>query len=104
MGAAVGKCAPETPGCGIPYIYYKATRRTSCSWINSRRPPGRSRFLPQAFASVTVFLDFAHRPGATLSATAAGGGGAGRASYLAEGAGLLTTLQHWWDASSGTPT
>lgn len=91
---------------GIPYIFYRATRRTLplqlAALTDAVREAYPKAFIAQPFASVSVFLEFLiHRAEEQKS-----GGDAApvvavidELPYLADvEPGLLTTLQHWWDA------
>ncbi|MCC6446572.1 MAG: hypothetical protein IT210_24350 [Armatimonadetes bacterium] len=96
---------------GVPYIFYRATRRALPLQLESLSEAVReaypAAFLPQPFGSVAVFLDF-------LSHLAAQREISGHQEpviavidelpYLADvDAGLLTVLQHWWDANKRRP-
>jgi AAA+ ATPase superfamily predicted ATPase len=87
---------------GWPYLFYRATRRTLPLQLealtDSAREAFPGAFLAQPFGSMAVFLDF-------LSHTAAPGSEPiiaviDELPYLADvDPGLLTSLQHWWDAN-----
>jgi uncharacterized protein len=96
---------------GIQHVYYRATRRTLplqlTALTEATRSAYPSAFLGQSFASVSVFLDFpAHlarerqdaddpEPVAVVL---------DELPYLADAdPGLLTVLQHWWDAHKRRP-
>jgi AAA+ ATPase superfamily predicted ATPase len=92
---------------GFRHIFYRATRRTLplqlAALTDATREAYPEVFLGQPFASVPIFLEFlAHLAGERQ--------GAGNAEpvavvvdelpYLADvDPGLLTTIQHWWDAN-----
>lgn len=92
-------------GSGIPYIFYRATRRTLRLQLDALTDATREAFpdafLPQPFASVAVFLEYlTHLSGLRADGSAALAVVIDELPYLADvEPGLLTTLQHWWDAS-----
>lgn len=89
------------------HIFYRATRRTLSLQLDTLTAMVREaypdEFIPQPFASFEVFLAFlAHlaeaRPAEPVVAIL------DELPYLADvDAGLLTTLQHWWDAHKRLP-
>jgi len=96
---------------GLPYIFYRATRRTlplqMGALTEAVREAHPEAFLGQPFASVSVFLEFLVHQAAEREAS-------GdlmpvvvvidELPYLADvDAGLLTALQHWWDANKRRP-
>jgi uncharacterized protein len=93
------------------HIYYRATRRTLplqlAALTEAARETYPTAFLGQPFASVAVFLDFL----AHLAQQRSTAGDAEPVTavidelpYLADvDPGLLTTLQHWWDANKRRP-
>jgi len=97
-------------GIGLPYVFYRATRRTLniqmealTAAVSESFPDA---FLPQPFGSFSVFLDFlAHR--ATEQERAGGPPMVvvvDELPYIADvEPGLLTVLQHWWDANKRRP-
>ncbi|MFN8512386.1 MAG: ATP-binding protein [Thermomicrobiales bacterium] len=86
----------------VRHIFYRATRRTLTLQLDSLTAMAREaypdEFIPQPFASFEIFLDFlAHlaevRPREPVVVIL------DELPYLADvDPGLLTTLQHWWDA------
>ncbi len=95
----------------FPYIFYRATRRTLplqlAALTGAAREAYPETFLGQPFASVPVFLDFLVHQAAEREAV---GNPVpvvvviDELPYLADvDAGLLTTLQHWWDANKRRP-
>lgn len=95
---------------GLPYVFYRATRRTLniqmealTSAVADAFPDA---FLSQPLASFSVFLDFlAHR---AAEKEKAGGPPVvvviDELPYIADvDPGLLTVLQHWWDANKRRP-
>ena len=92
------------------YIFFRATRRTLSlqmeALTNAAREAFPGAFVPQTFADVSIFLDFlAHQAGEEEKR-----GGPpvvaviDELPYLADvDAGLLTVLQHWWDANKRRP-
>ena len=96
---------------GQPFLYYRAVRRTLplqlASLTESFRAAFPGVFLPQPFASFSVFLD-------ALTYEAEGREKRGDPApvcvvidelpYLADvEPGLLTVLQHWWDDNKRRP-
>jgi AAA+ ATPase superfamily predicted ATPase len=96
---------------GVPHIFYRATRRTLPLQLSALTEAVREAypavFLGQPFANTSVFLDF-------LSHLAAEREAAGdlepvavvldELPYIADAdPGLLTALQHWWDANKRRP-
>lgn len=92
---------------GFRHIFYRATRRTLplqlAALTDATREAYPEVFLGQPFASVPIFLEFlAHLAGERQSA-----GNAEPVAvvvdelpYLVDvDPGLLTTIQHWWDAN-----
>lgn len=88
--------------CGQPYIFYRATRRTVTLQMEELTAAVREAFpdafLPQTFASFSVFLSFlthlAERQSGPVIAVV------DELPYLADAdPGLLTVVQHWWDAN-----
>jgi uncharacterized protein len=93
-----------------PYVFYRATRRTLSLQMEALTEAVREAFpeafIPQSFADVSVFLNFlAHRAGEQKKQN-------GKPviavidelPYLADvDPGLLTVLQHWWDANKRRP-
>jgi uncharacterized protein len=109
----VGKSAlleSALAGSGLPYVFYRATRRTlplqMAALTLAAREAYPQAFLAQPFADFSVFLDF-------LSYRAEEQEKAGEPAvvavidelpYLADvDPGLLTVLQHWWDANKRHP-
>src|SRR5438105_2002266 len=91
-----------------PYLFYRATRRTLPLQLEALTEAAREAypgaFLAQPFASTGVFLEFlahtAERVGAKERVVAV----IDELPYLAEvDPGLLTALQHWWDANKHRP-
>src|SRR5579871_2428759 len=97
-------------GNGGHYLFYRATRRTLPLQMQALTEATREAFphtfVPRTFADFSVFLDFlAHQAGEWDRR--------GRhpilivldeLPYLAEvDPGLLTVLQHWWDANKRRP-
>jgi AAA+ ATPase superfamily predicted ATPase len=92
---------------GTPCIFYRATRRTLPLQLEALTEAVREAypdaFLAQPFASLQVFLEFmAHqasqRPRGTVALVI------DELPYLADvEPGLLTLLQHWWDAHKRQP-
>jgi AAA+ ATPase superfamily predicted ATPase len=95
---------------GLPYVFFRATRRTLtiqmeelASIVADAFPDA---FLSQPFSSFSIFLEFlTHRASAQEKA-----GGppvvvvVDELSYIADvDPGLLTVLQHWWDANKRRP-
>ncbi|BDI28848.1 ATPase AAA [Capsulimonas corticalis] len=95
----------------LPSLYYRATRRTLALQLEALTDAAREAFpdafLGQSFESLTVFFDF-------LSHYAAQREDTGNQSpiavvidelpYLADvDPGLLTVIQHWWDANKRRP-
>jgi len=94
----------------IPYVFYRGTRRTLNIQMDALTGTVREAFpdafLPQSFAGFSVFLDF-------LSHRAAEQDKAGgppilvvidELPYIADvDPGVLTVLQHWWDANKRRP-
>jgi AAA+ ATPase superfamily predicted ATPase len=95
---------------GLPYIYFRATRRTLSIQLESLTADAREAFpdafLGQPFSSVSVFLEFlAHR---AAEAQRTGGPPVvvviDELPYMVDvDPGLLTELQHWWDANKRRP-
>lgn len=89
------------------HIFYRATRRTLTLQLDILTAMVREaypdEFIPQPFASFEIFLDFlthlaSARPTEPIVAIL------DELPYLAEvDPGLLTTLQHWWDAHKRLP-
>jgi AAA+ ATPase superfamily predicted ATPase len=96
---------------GIRHVYYRATRRTLplqlAALTDATREAYPGTFLGQAFASVSVFLDFlAHLAGERQAANDPEPVAVvlDELPYLADvEPGLLTVLQHWWDANKRRP-
>ena len=96
---------------GREHIYYRATRRTLPIQLENLTDAAREAFpnalLQQSFGSTTNFLDFlAHEAGLREKV-----GNPSpvvvvidELSYLTDqDPGLLTTIQHWWDANKRRP-
>jgi hypothetical protein len=109
----VGKSAlleQALAGSGIPYIFYRATRRTLTLQMEALTAAVRESFpdafLPRPFSDLSGFLDFlAHRAG---EQEARGGpplvAVIDELPYLADvEPGLLTEIQHWWDDNKRRP-
>jgi AAA+ ATPase superfamily predicted ATPase len=89
------------------HIFYRATRRTLPLQLDNLTAMVREaypdEFVPQPFASIEVFLAFLvhlaeSRPAEPIIAIL------DELPYLADvDPGLLTTLQHWWDAHKRLP-
>jgi AAA+ ATPase superfamily predicted ATPase len=98
-------------GAGVRHVYYRATRRTLplqlAALTDATREAYPGTFLGQAFASVPVFLDFlAHLAGERQAAGDPEPVAVvlDELPYLADvEPGLLTVLQHWWDANKRRP-
>lgn len=95
----------------LPYIFYRATRRTLPLQLEALTEAAQEAypeaFLGQPFASLAVFLDFLVHQAAEREAAGDSTPVAvviDELPYLADvEAGLLTTLQHWWDAHKRRP-
>ncbi|HEY3330760.1 MAG TPA: ATP-binding protein [Capsulimonadaceae bacterium] len=95
---------------GIPFVYYRATRRTQNIQMEALTAAVRDAFpdafLAQPIADFATFLEFlAHRAG---EQEAAGGPPViaviDELPYMADvDPGLLTVVQHWWDANKRRP-
>ena len=91
---------------GEAYMFYRATRRTLSLQMeelaNTVREAFPDAFLPQAFTDFSVFLNFlSHRAetheGPVIAVI-------DELPYLADAdPGLLTVIQHWWDANKRRP-
>jgi len=98
-------------GAGFPYIFYRATRRTLPLQLGALTEAAQEAypgaFLGQPFGSISVFLDFLVHQAAEREAAGSPVPVAvvvDELPYLADvDAGLLTTLQHWWDANKRRP-
>ena len=92
---------------GPPYIFYRATRRTLPLQLEALTEAVREAypdaFLTQPFASLQAFLEFlvhqaSRRPKGKVALVI------DELPYLADvEPGLLTMLQHWWDAHKRQP-
>jgi AAA+ ATPase superfamily predicted ATPase len=91
---------------GGPYVFYRATRRTLPLQMEALTEAVPDAFIPQAFGDFSVFLNFlthqadeqekrgAHPIVAVID----------ELPYLADvDPGLLTVIQHWWDANKRRP-
>jgi AAA+ ATPase superfamily predicted ATPase len=96
---------------GIPFLYYRAVRRTLPLQLTALTDAFRSAFpevfLPQPFASTTVFLEaLIHAAEARLQRgdTVPVCAVIDELPYLADvDPGLLTVLQHFWDDNKRRP-
>jgi AAA+ ATPase superfamily predicted ATPase len=96
---------------GIQHVYYRATRRTLPLQLTALTEAARGAypgaFLGQDFTSVPVFLDFlAHLAGERQVANDPEPVAVvlDELPYLADAdPGLLTVIQHWWDAHKRQP-
>jgi AAA+ ATPase superfamily predicted ATPase len=96
-------------GAGVPFIFYRATRRTLplqlAALTEAVREAYPAAFIGQPFASTPVFLDFlAHQAGEAQATGAVVVAVLDELPYLADvDPGLLTILQHWWDTNKRRP-
>ncbi|HET6384369.1 MAG TPA: ATP-binding protein [Armatimonadota bacterium] len=92
---------------GLAHLYYRATRRTLqlqlASLTDAAREAFPEQFIPQPFASLTIFLDWIRHVAEERLKTGSPAPVVvviDELPYLAEvDHGLLTVLQHWWDAN-----
>jgi uncharacterized protein len=93
---------------GTPHLFYRATRRTLPLQLQALTESAREAFpeafLAQAFASTGVFLEFLAHTADRVAAEERVVAMIDELPYLAEvDPGLLTALQHWWDANKHRP-
>ena len=96
---------------GVSFLYYRAVRRTLplqlTALSESFRQAFPAVFLPQSFASTSVFLEaltYAAEEREKRGDSAPVCAVIDELPYLADvDAGLLTVLQHWWDDNKRRP-